>query len=167
MHLREIDWKNWTPRDLCVVTYLRRTLSDGRQQVLLIDKKTGFGNGLVNAPGGHIEPGETPLQAAVREYREETGLEIGSVRQVGLLNFQFTDGYSLRGWVFLAGSFTGEPVETAEARPFWQATDTIPYDRMWGDDRYWLPLALSGTPFCVHSTFAGRRIISLRLTKEV
>jgi 8-oxo-dGTP pyrophosphatase MutT (NUDIX family) len=28
------------------------------------------------APGGHIEPNETPAEAAVREAREETGLEI-------------------------------------------------------------------------------------------
>lgn len=28
-------------------------------------------------PGGHADPGETPLQAAVREVAEETGLEIG------------------------------------------------------------------------------------------
>lgn len=29
--------------------------------------------GLMNAVGGEIEPGETPLEAAVREFREETG----------------------------------------------------------------------------------------------
>jgi len=30
-------------------------------------------------PGGHIDPGETPWDAARREAREETGLDVGSV----------------------------------------------------------------------------------------
>lgn len=33
-------------------------------------------SGLFVFPGGHIEPGEAPLQAATREYREEMGTDV-------------------------------------------------------------------------------------------
>ena len=45
----------------------------GRRGVLLLRHKR---LGLWLQPGGHIDPGESPWQAAVREAHEETGLEV-------------------------------------------------------------------------------------------
>jgi 8-oxo-dGTP diphosphatase len=137
--VEDIDWKHWIPTNRAVIVYLVR---DGR--VLLIHKKRGLGNGKVNAPGGHIEPGETPEQAAVREYREEVGLTPGGLALKGKLYFQFLDGMRMEGFVFTADRFRGEPEETDEALPFWCPVDGIPLDRMWEDDFYWLPQLLRG-----------------------
>ena len=44
--------------------------------MLLGHKKTGFGTGKIVALGGHVEPGESPAQAAAREVKEEAGLHV-------------------------------------------------------------------------------------------
>ncbi len=44
--------------------------------VVLVDKTSpSWQIGRLNLPGGKVEPGETPVRAAVRELREETSLE--------------------------------------------------------------------------------------------
>lgn len=35
-------------------------------------------------PGGHVEPGETPARAGIREVREETGIDVRSVIALGV-----------------------------------------------------------------------------------
>src|SRR5215472_3354734 len=55
---------------LCLV---RRQTTRG-PEVLLGLKKTGFGAGKWVGLGGHVEPGEKPVAAAVREVEEESGL---------------------------------------------------------------------------------------------
>lgn len=44
-------------------------------EVLLIERAKGHLRGLWSLPGGHIEPGEPARRAALREVREETGVE--------------------------------------------------------------------------------------------
>lgn len=41
-------------------------------------------------PKGHIEPGESPLDAARREAREETGLVAGTVEPLGDISYVFS-----------------------------------------------------------------------------
>lgn len=113
-------------------------------QLLLIEKRRGLGAGKVNAPGGRIEAGESEADAAVRETVEEVRLRPTSPRFRGRLQFQFTDGFSIEAAVFLSDMSEGEAEETPEARPFWVPLDKIPYERMWADDRLWLPLVLAG-----------------------
>ena len=45
------------------------------KNILILRKSEGRYKGQWSGPGGHIEWGETPKQAAIRELKEETGIE--------------------------------------------------------------------------------------------
>jgi 8-oxo-dGTP diphosphatase len=73
--------------------YAMGYLFDGLGNVALIEKnRPDWQKGRLNAPGGKIEKGETPLEAMVREFREEAGAEVLSWRQFAELT---GDGYRL------------------------------------------------------------------------
>jgi 8-oxo-dGTP diphosphatase len=153
-----IDWEKWAPTERAVLCFVREN-----NRLLLIHKKQGLGAGKINAPGGRIDPGESALQAAVREVKEEILVDVWELREAGQLFFQFTDGYGLHGTVFFASGHAGTPTETDEAKPFWCPIQELPYDRMWADDRHWLPLALSGVTFRAYFVFDGDRMVSMRI----
>ncbi|MFB6071833.1 MAG: 8-oxo-dGTP diphosphatase [Halobacterium sp.] len=115
-------------------------------RVLLIEKQRGVGDGKVNGPGGKLEPGETPRECVVREVREEVGVDVDP-RKVGELEFVFGDEPFMFVHVYRADDPEGEPEPSAEAEPFWCPVEDIPYDRMWADDRYWVPHLLEDTTF--------------------
>jgi len=154
LKVTEIDWESWTPTENAVISYIIKGNS-----VLLIHKKTGLGAGKINAPGGHIEEGESPMEAAVRETEEEVGLITRDLEFSGDLYFHFTDGLKLRGTVFLCRDFSGELIETDEALPFWCPMDEIPWDRMWEDDIHWLPQAIRGAIFSARFIFDGEKMV--------
>ena len=140
----------WQPKERATLLFVLR---DG--QALLIHKKRGLGAGKINAPGGRLENGETPLAAAIRETQEEICVTPSGVQPAGELMFQFVDGFSIHGYVFTATGFEGEPRETDEAIPIWTPTDALPYHRMWADDRVWMPLLLQGRRFVGRFLFDG------------
>ena len=150
-----MDWTNWEPNIRANLLFLQRG-----DEVLLIRKKRGIGAGKINAPGGKIEPGETPAQSAIRETQEEVGLNASKVREMGQLRFQFTDGMALHCTVFHSEDFTGEAIETDEAIPIWTKINAIPYDEMWEDDIHWLPAMLEGKTFNGHFTFEDDKMLS-------
>ena len=57
------------------------------QQVVLIKQyRHGIGKIIWEIPGGAVEPGESPLQAAGRELLEETGYSAASLIELGALS---------------------------------------------------------------------------------
>ena len=62
----------------------RVIITDGASVLLLADTDPGLpGTRWWVTPGGGIDPGETPLIAAVREIEEETGLVVDAARLLG------------------------------------------------------------------------------------
>ncbi|KAL1456001.1 hypothetical protein WDU94_000759 [Cyamophila willieti] len=134
--------------------------------ILLGMKKRGFGAGKWNGFGGKVEPGETILEGAKRELQEECHLTSDSLKEVGLLEFEFkNDPVLLETHVFTSNQFQGEPKETEEMNPQWFSMDNIPYQQMWLDDKYWLPLLIQGEQFKGYFLFEGHeRILNYDLT---
>ena len=57
-------------------------------EVLMLHRRFPPNQGLWNGVGGHIEPGEAPRQAVIREVAEETGYQLEHPRFAGLLTWE-------------------------------------------------------------------------------
>lgn len=115
------------------------------QKVLLGLKKRGFGLRKYNGFGGKLQPGETIEDAAVREAREEAGLEMKEYYKAAEIDFQ--DSYPLRMHLYVCTAWDGKVTESDEMAPAWFGYDEVPLDKMWDDDQYWLKTALAGKKF--------------------
>ena len=118
-------------------------------QVLLARKSVRLGAGRWNGFGGKVEDGEEIEAAARREVKEEVGLEVGSLRKIGVCEFHSqVRTFVVEMHIFETSDFTGEPRESDEMRtPTWFAIDALPKDEMWKSDLYWWPYFLDGKPF--------------------
>jgi 8-oxo-dGTP diphosphatase len=156
--LRDVDWQAWKAKDPATLVFVIQNGS-----ILLIRKKRGLGAGKINGPGGRLEPGESPEEAAIREVQEELKITPLGLRYCGENLFQFTDGYSIHVHVFAAESYEGVPTETEEAIPIWAPINEIPYEEMWEDDRLWIPLVLQRKRFCGRYIFNGDSMLDYEL----
>lgn len=125
-------------------------------QILLAMKKRGFGEGKYNGVGGKIEEGETPEEAMIREVQEEILVKPTKYEKVGFMEFdEFYKDNKIRlaFHLYLVHEWDGEPTESDEMKPEWFDIDKIPYDKMFPDDKYWLPLILEGKKIRAHFDF--------------
>lgn len=116
-------------------------------EILLAMKKRGFGEGKYNGVGGKIEFGETPEDAMIRETQEEINVTPIEYEKVGLIEFdEYYKGnkQNLVFHLYMVYDWTGEISESEEMSPKWFNINNIPYEKMFPDDKYWLPLILEG-----------------------
>lgn len=88
----------------------------GNKCVCIKTNDSSFKPGFFDIPGGKIEEGETKEEAVIREYKEETGVDILNPVYRGIINVVFPKG-TYQYHTFISDSFEGNLIETEEAIP--------------------------------------------------
>jgi len=81
-------------------------------------------------PGGHVEKGESIVEAVIREMKEETGLTVRSPRLCGVKQFPIQSGQGEEGrylvFLFKTDAFEGELKSSEEGKMEWVSRDDLP-----------------------------------------
>lgn len=87
-------------------------------------KKGNKKEGYYDIPGGKIEEGETPKQTAIREMKEETGIEIQNLKYKGIMTIEYPDRMFIFD-TFISKEYEGEPQEFEENTSEWIDIDEL------------------------------------------
>ncbi|MBB4264575.1 NUDIX hydrolase [Roseospira visakhapatnamensis] len=136
------------------------------RQVLLLKRTKPPFVGFWVAPGGKLEAGESPVQAAVREFAEETGL----YAQDAVLRGIIRETSPVADWQWLmfmyrVTAFTGELLAAPpEGELIWVDIDRLPDLTLPDADRVFAPRLLADTPGVYEAVFTydeSKRLIDV------
>ena len=107
-------------------------LTDTNGNILVEDRKDPDWPGIC-FPGGHVEPGESFTEAAVREMQEETGLTVLDPRLCGVKQFQTENGARYVVFFYKATQWTGTIQSSDEGEVFWISRNKLSHYRLVDD----------------------------------
>ena len=124
---------------------------------LFVEEETRDGI-FINQPSGHLEGGESPVQASIRETKEETSFEFIPSHFLGVYLCQAISQKDLYNVTYLrlafcgtAGKFYNQPLDEGIIRTHWFSYDEVVLLEKQGHLRS--PLVLS----CMQDYMNGRR----------
>lgn len=69
-------------------------------------------------PGGKIEDGETEVQTCIREFKEETGMDIDDLKCIGNIEIRYPNKKFIMK-TYLANKVNGDPQEFDDNYSYW------------------------------------------------
>jgi len=115
--------------------------------------------------GGHLEEGETPEDANIREVFEETGLKIKTTTKRATLYFHQGDIHEIMH-LFTCNDFEGELIECNEGTLKWIPISDVPSLNLWEGDRAFLKeLLVSDKYFEMSFTYEKDKLIDYKRVK--
>lgn len=98
-------------------------IRDG-DRILLIEEER-LGKRQLNTPGGRVRPYELPSETAIRETKEETGLDIKVLGLVAVIEGTWPDGANFARFVFEAEKIGGEEKPEKDTKLHWLTMEEI------------------------------------------
>ena len=120
---------------LCYVSKNNKTLMLYRNK-----KENDYHEGKWNGLGGKFELGETPEESAIREIKEEAGLNVKDLPLKGFIAFPLFDGKD--DWyvfLFVINEFDGELIDSPEGKLDWIDNDKLTRLNLWEGDKIFIP----------------------------
>ena len=105
-------------------------------------KKIDVNKGKWIGVGGGLEGKETPNECAIREVKEETGLDVHSLECSGEVDFIY-DGYFEKMYIYEITDFSGDIIDCNEGELRWIPIKDIFDYPMWEGDKVFLPLLIN------------------------
>jgi 8-oxo-dGTP diphosphatase len=142
---------------------------DGKVLLQQVPKGRGAWADLWNGIGGHVERGESPAQAARREFREETGLELTELRLAGQVIVDLGASPGIGFSVFAAEVGAGTPRAGDEGVLRWFDPEAIPAGSLVEDLPTLLPRAIAcmdgAPPFTAVYTYDEEGRLAIRMDR--
>jgi 8-oxo-dGTP pyrophosphatase MutT (NUDIX family) len=96
---------------------------DGDRIMLLEEER--IGKRQLNAPGGRVKPFESPSETAVREVKEETGLDIRLLGLVAVVEGTWSDGGKFAKFIFEAEKVGGAEKAEKDFQIHWLLKEEV------------------------------------------
>ena len=128
-------------------------------------KKNDINEGKWIGVGGHIEKGESPEQALIREIKEETDLDVLSYVKKGIVYF-YNNDFSEIMHLYVVKNYKGTIKECDEGVLELKKKNEIFDLPMWEGDKYFLKLLLEDSPyFELELNYNGDNLVSVEKIK--
>ena len=133
---------------------------------LLLKRLKDPNQGKFTPVGGKLDPHESPLDAAIRETHEETGIEVASMKYCGLLTETSPVKYNWINYVYLAEIDKIQPPPCNEGNLAWIHFDNVLDVDTPKTDWFIYKYLLENKSFAFNAIF-DQDIKLLRMTEEI